>query len=84
MKIYELIEVSSKPTQKNFRYTDIRVYSNALYLEAECNVDCMDLEEEPTEEEYNQLVIRELTEIIETLKTFGRYPTNGIPKFVAY
>ena len=84
MKIYELFEVSSKPTQNNFRYSDVRVYSNALYLEAECNVDCMDLEEEPTEEEYNQLVIRELTEIIETLKTFGRYPTTGIPKFVAY
>ncbi len=84
MRIYELIEISSKPTQHNFKYTDHRVYSNALYLEAECNVDCLDLDEEPTEEEYNRLVNHELQKIIDTLKTHGRYPTYGIPKYVAY
>ena len=84
MRVFELCEISSKPTQNNFRYTDERIYSNALYIEAECNVDCMDFEEEPTEAEYNQLVINELSEIIETLKLYGRYPTSGIPKFVAY
>ena len=84
MRVFELCEVSSKPTQNNFRYTDERIYSNALYIEAECNVDCMELDEEPTEAEYNQLVIQELTQILETLRTYGRYPTSGIPKFVAY
>lgn len=84
MKIYELFEVNSKPKRDDCRYTEHRVYHNSLYLEAECIVDFMDLAEEPTEEEYNKLVEKELNGIITTLERYGRYPTNGIPKFVAY
>lgn len=84
MKIYELFEVNNKPKRNDLRYTEYRVYNNALYLEAECLVDCMDLEEEPTEEEYNRLVEHALLDIVNTLERHGRYPMNGIPKFVAY
>lgn len=84
MKIYELFEVNNKPKRNDLRYTEYRVYNNTLYLEAECLVDCMDLEEEPTEEEYNRLVEHALLDIISTLERHGRYPMTGIPKFVAY
>lgn len=85
MKIYELFEVSSEPKKNNFHYSDYRVYNNSLYLEAECLVDCSeDIEEEITEEEFNRLVEKELDNIIDTLKKYGRYPINGIPKYVAY
>lgn len=84
MKIYELFEVNSKPKQNDCRYTECRVYNNSLYIEAECNVDCLDLEEEPTEEEYNRLVELELKDIIQTLERYGRYPIDGVPKFVSY
>ena len=56
-----------------------------MYIEAECNVDYKyDAEEEFTEEEYNRLVEMELKDIMQTLERHGRYPANGIPKFVAY
>ncbi len=85
MKIYELFEVSNKPKRNNYRYTEHKVYNNSLYLEAECLVDCdYDTEEEFTEEEYNKLVENELNGIIETLERYGKYPINGIPKYVAY
>lgn len=85
MKVYELCEVGSKPKRDDFRYTEYRVYHNSLYLEAECLVDCKyDAEEEFTEEEYNRLVELELKGIMQTLERHGRYPMDGIPKFVAY
>ena len=85
MKVYELFEVSGKPKKNDCRYTEYRVYQNSLYIEAECLVDCKyDAEEEFTEEEYNKLVEKELSGIIKTLETHGKYPANGIPKFVAY
>ena len=85
MRIYELFEVNSKPRKNDCRYSNYRVYSNALYLEAECIVDCKyDAEDEFTDEEYNRLVEKELSGIIQFLETHGRYPMNGIPKFVAY
>lgn len=85
MKIYELFEVNSKPKKNDCRYSNYKVYSNSLYLEAECLVDCnMDLEEEITDEEFDRLVEKELKGIIETLERYGRYPMNGIPKYVAY
>lgn len=85
MKIYELFEVNSKPNRNDCRYTEYKVYNNSLYLEAECIVDCKyDAEEEFTEEEYNRLVELELKNIVQTLETHGRYPINGIPKFIAY
>ena len=85
MKIYELFEVDNKPKRNDCRYTEYRAYNNALYIEAECNVDYKyDAEEEFTEEEYNRLVEMELKDIMQTLERHGRYPANGIPKFVAY
>ena len=84
MKIYELFEVNSKPKKNDCRYTEYRVYQNSLYIEAECLVDCMDLDEEITDEKYNRLVEHALLDIITTLERYGRYPMNGIPKFVAY
>jgi hypothetical protein len=85
MKVYELFEVNSKPKRNDCRYTEYRIYNNSLYIQAECNVDCKyDAEEGFTEEEYNRLVELELKGIIQTLETHGRYPMNGIPKFVAY
>lgn len=85
MKIYELLEVNSKPKRNDCRYTEYRVYNNSLYIEAECIVDCKyDAKEEFTEEEYNRLVELELKSIIQTLEKHGRYPMYGIPKFVAY
>jgi hypothetical protein len=85
MKIYELFEVNSKPKRNDCSYTEYRVYNNSLYIEAECNVDCMyDAEEDFTEEEYNRLVELELKGILQVLETHGRYPIYGIPKFVAY
>jgi hypothetical protein len=84
MKVYELFEVNSKPKRNDCRYTEHRVYNNSLYIEAESVVDCMDLEEEITDEEFNRLVEKELNNILDTLKKHGRYPINGIPKYVMY
>lgn len=85
MKIYELFEVNSNPNRNDCRYSNYKVCHNALYLEAECNVDCKyDANEEFTDEEYDRLVELELKGIMHTLETHGRYPMNGIPKFVAY
>lgn len=84
MNIYELFEVNNKPKRNDCHYTEYRVYNNSLYLEAECNVDCMDLDEEITDEEYNRLVELELKSIIQILETHGRYPVDGIPKYAAY
>jgi hypothetical protein len=54
-------------------------------MEAECLVDCKyDADEEFTDEEYDKLVELELKGIMQTLERHGRYPMNGIPKFVAY
>lgn len=84
MKIYELFEVSSNPKQNDFSYTNNRVYQNSLYLEAESVVDFMDLDEDISDEEYNKIVEKELENIIDILKRYGRYPIDGIPKYVAY
>lgn len=84
MKIFELFEVSGKPNRNDCRYTEYRVYNNSLYIEAECLVDCMDLDEETTDEEYNELVEKALLDIVITLERYGRYPKNGIPRYVAY
>ena len=84
MKVYELFEVESTPTKNDCYYSVHRVYRDSLRLEAECLVDCLDLEQEITDEEFNKLVEKELKGIIETLKTHGRYPVNGVPKYVAY
>ena len=85
MKIYELFEVSSSPNRNDCRYSNYRVYHNSIYIEAESLVDCNDdLDEEMTDDEYNMHVEQELKGIIETLKIYGRYPVDGIPKFVAY
>ena len=85
MKIYELFEVSSEPKRNDCRYSNYRVYHNSLYIEAESLVDCnTDLDENITDDEYNMHVEKELKGIIETLKRYGRYPVDGIPKYVAY
>ena len=85
MKIYELFEVSGNPKRNDLHYSEYRIYNNSLYLEAECLVDCNeDLNDDITEEEFNKLVEKELDKIIYTLKKYGRYPVNGIPKYVAY
>lgn len=85
MKIYELFEVSNKPSKNDFRYSNNRIYNNSLYLEAECVIDCNpDIEEDITDEELNILVERELENILKILKEHGRYPVKGIPKYVAY
>lgn len=84
MKVYELFEVESEPTKSDCYYTVHRVYRDSLRLEAECLVDCMDLEEDIADEEYNRFVEKELKGIIETLKNHGRYPASGIPKYVAF
>lgn len=85
MQIFELYAVSNNPKRNDFHYAEYRVYNNSLYMEAECNVDCKyDADEEFTDEEYNRLVELELKGIMQTLERHGRYPINGIPKFVAY
>ena len=84
MRIYELFEVNSEPKKYDCRYAEYRLYSNSLYMEAECNVDCNLGDTEVSDEQYNELVEKELKNIIETLKTYGRYPVDGIPKYVAY
>ena len=84
MNIYELFEVSSNPKQNDFRYTNNRVYQNSLYLEAESVVDFMDLDEDISDEEYKKIVDKELENIIDILKRYGRYPIDGLPKYVAY
>jgi hypothetical protein len=85
MKVYELCEINSKPNRNDCRYTNYRIYNNSLYIEAESLVDCnYDTEEEMTDEEFDRLVELELRGILRTLETHGRYPINGIPKFVAY
>ena len=83
MRIYELYEVSSKPRKNNTHYYENRIYSNSLYMEAECIVEC-NLEEEISDEEFDKRVEKELENIMETLKVCGRYPETGIPKFVMY
>lgn len=84
MKVYELFEVSSEPKKNDFSYSNHKVYHDSLRLEAECLVDCMDLDEEITDEEYNKLVENALRDIIADLSRYGRYPVNGVPKYVAY
>lgn len=84
MKIYELFEVSNNPNKYDFSYTNNRVYQNSLYLEAESVVDFMDLDEDISDEEYNKIVEKELENIINILKRYGRYPIDGLPKYVAY
>lgn len=83
MRIFKLCEINNHPRKNDNRYETYRVYNNELYMEAECNVDC-ELEEDVSDEEFEQLVEEELEDIIETLKTYGRYPINGIPKYIAY
>lgn len=83
MRIYELYEVSSKPKKNNNHYYENRIYSNSLYMEAECEVEC-NLDEEISDEEFDKRVEEKLENILEILKEYGRYPTTGIPKFVTY
>lgn len=83
MRIYELYEVNSKP-RKNDNYSyNCKIYSNSLYMEAECNVEC-NLETDVSDEEFDKLVEKELENIMEILKECGRYPEYGTPKYVAY
>lgn len=84
MKIFEVFEVNSKPIRDGYHYSEYRVYDDALYIEAECNADCFYGDEAVTDEEYNRRVELELKSVLETLEVHGRYPINGIPKFVAY
>ena len=83
MRVYELYEVSSKPRKNDTHYYENRVYNSSLYMEAECIVECS-LEEEISDEDFNERVEAELEVIMETLKEYGRYPETGIPKFVMY
>jgi hypothetical protein len=84
MRIFELFEVHSQPRKNDCRYSEYRIYNNSLYIEAESNVDFILEEEDVSDKQYNELVEKELKNIIETLKTYGRYPVDGIPKYVAY
>ena len=84
MNIYQLIEVSSNPKEYDHNYSNYRIYNSSLYLEAECVVDCNLEDAEVSDEQYNALVEKELANILETLKTHGRYPQYGAPKYVAY
>jgi hypothetical protein len=83
MRIFKLCEVNNHPRKNEHRHVDYRIYNNELYIEAESNVDC-DLEEDVSDEEFERLVEEELENIMETLKTYGRYPAHGIPKYIAY
>jgi hypothetical protein len=83
MRVYELYEVSSQPKKNNHRYGEYKVYNNALYMEAECIVE-NNLEEDVSDEAFDEMVEGELEIIMETLKVCGRYPETGIPKFVMY
>lgn len=83
MRIFELYEVSSKPRKNDHHYYENRIYSNSLYMEAECEVEC-NLEEEISDEEFDKRVEEKLENMLETLKEYGRYPETGIPKFVMY
>lgn len=83
MRVYELYEVSSKPRKNNHYYYENKIYSNSLYMEAECEVE-YNLEEEISDEEFDKRVEEKLENILEILKEYGRYPVTGIPKFVAY
>ena len=83
MRIFKLCEVCGNPKRNSSHYTDYKIYTDELYLEAECNVDC-ELEDEVSDEEFERLVEEEFENIMEILKTYGRYPTTGIPKYVAY
>ena len=81
MNVYELNVVSGNPRKNDHHYYEHRVYNNALYMEAEVSVES-NLEEEISDEEFDQLVEKELARIMEILKEHGRYPVNGIPRFV--
>ena len=83
MRIYKLIEVSSKPRRNNTHSTDWRIYNNDLYMEAEVNVES-NLEEDISDEEFDRLVEKEFQNIMTTLEVYGRYPVVGIPSYVAY
>ena len=83
MRIYELYEVGSQPRKNDMRCSNFRIYNSSLYMEAEVNVESR-LEEEVTDEEFDNMVEEELEDIMETLKEYGRYPEYGIPKYVAY
>lgn len=85
MRIFELFEVSDVPRRFYTQYCDYRVYpSAALYLEAECCVDCMGDLDGLTDEMYERLVDQELNNILDILKEYGRYPATGTPKFIAF
>ena len=83
MRVFRLCEVSDNPKQNDNSYSTYDIFNNELYFEAECNVDC-NLTEEVSDEEFDKLVEEELENILETLKTKGRYPETGVPKYVAY
>lgn len=83
MRVYELYEVSSKPRKNDTHYYENRIYSNSLYMEAECNIEG-NLEEDISDEEFDKKVEEEVENILEILKEHGKYPATGIPKFVAY
>ena len=56
MRVYELYEVSSKPRKNDTHYYENRIYSNSLYMEAECEVECNLEEEEISDEVINNEV----------------------------
>jgi len=87
MRVYALYEVSSQPRKNDHRYSSYKVYNNELYVAAEVNVEGRlgeDIPEDVSDEEFDRLVEEELENILETLRTCGRYPEHGIPEFVAY
>lgn len=84
MKIYECYRVNSKPKKRGYRSIEFRLYDNSLYIEAENIVEHRDDASELTDEKFDELVEKELDKIIDTLRTYGRYPKTGEPLYVAF
>ena len=84
MRVYECYRVSSRPKKRGCRSVEFRLYDNSLYNEAECIVESREDACELADDEFDQLVEETLDGIIDTLRTYGRYPKTGEPLYVAF
>jgi hypothetical protein len=86
MRIYEVIEVNNKPRKNYNSKGTYTIFYNSIYFTAEVEVEGsldLDLDEDVTDEVFDQMVEEKVKEILDTLKTYGRYPKNGNPVYVA-
>lgn len=88
MKIYKVFEVNNNPTKELYNrelhfglVPKFEIWHNDIYFTAEVEVEG-NLEEDVTDEEFDQMVEEKIEEILETLKTYGRYPEYGVPEYV--